>query len=405
MTTELLYYRDSYLREFRARVVGVRSAGEATAVSLDRTAFYPTSGGQPNDLGKIGALSVRDVQINESGEVAHILEAGARGSGAALSVGQEVPCVVDWQRRFDHMQQHTGQHVLSAAFVRLFRFETVSFHLGTETSTIDLAAPSVVPRHLAEAEELANQIVIENRPVRIQFRDAGTLDEALLRRAVNREGELRLIEVEDFDLCPCGGTHVARTGEIGPIFLRKVERVKGNWRVEFVCGWRAIRVAKADFGTLAEAAAMFSCALEEVPGLVRKQFEERKQMDQDRGQLWKRLVEYEAREVLATATVEAGRRIIVKVFEAADANYLRQLATRLISEESVTVLFANRVTPAAVIFAQSANLPGDMGALLRAVLEKSGGKGGGSKQFAQGSVADPAALEAVLQRASERLRD
>ncbi len=421
MSTKLLYYRDSYLREFDARIVELRPVGDATAIVLDRTAFYPTSGGQPNDLGTIGGVALRDVAMDESGEVAHIVSTEEAGSTPSLAKGAQIHCEVDWTRRSDHMQQHTGQHVLSAAFVRLFRFETVSFHLGTEACTIDLAAPSVVPRHLAEAEELSNRVVFENRPVHIRFRDAETLDEEMLRRpdvsgrrAVERKGELRLMEIEDFDLCPCGGTHVARTGEIGPIFVRKVERLKGNWRVEFVCGWRAIRLAKADFRTLSEAARMFSCSLEEVPGLVRKQFEERKQAEQDRSELLTRLVEYEARELLApyhhgtglaAATVEGGHRLVIKVFDAADANYLRQLATRLIAEESVVVLFANRTTPAAVIFAQSADLPGDMGALLRAVLEKCGGKGGGSKQFAQGSVPDPAALEGILQRARERLRD
>jgi len=429
MTTKLLYYQDSYLREFDARIMEFRPAGDATVLVLDQTAFYPTSGGQPNDLGTIGGIPLRDVQINESGEVAHIVVGEAASLSRVFSTGTAVHCIVDWARRFDHMQQHTGQHLLSAAFVRLFRFETVSFHLGTEISTIDLAAPSVVPRHLAEGEELSNRTVIENRPVHARFRDAETLDEEMLRRpdvsgrrAVERKGELRLIEIEDFDLCPCGGTHVARTGEIGPIFVRKVEKLKGNWRVEFVCGWRAIRLAKADFSTLTEAARMFSCALEEVPGLVRKQFEERKQVEQDRGQLLARLAECEARELLApyhhgaglaAATVEGGCRLVVKVFDAADANYLRQLATRLIAEESVVVLFANRApnlygsgqtTPAAVIFAQSANLPGDMGSLLRAVLEEFGGKGGGSKQFAQGSVPDPSALDGILRQALERLR-
>jgi alanyl-tRNA synthetase len=404
MSTKLLYYQDSYLREFDAQIVAVRSAGDAVAVVLDQTAFYSASGGQPNDLGTIAGVALRDVQVNESGEVAHILGAKEAGACPGLSTGAQVHCVVDWARRFDHMQQHTGQHVLSAAFVRLFRFETVGFHLGTETSTIDLAAPRVVPRHLAEAEELANRVVIENRPVTVCFRDAASLDPEVLRRAVERQGELRLVEIEDFDLCPCGGTHVARTGEIGPIFVRKVEKLKGNWRVEFVCGWRAIRLAKADFATLAEAARMFSCSLEEVPSLVRKQFEERKQVEQERTQLLARLSEYEARELVARAAAESGRRVIAKVFESAEANYLRQLATRLIGEESVVVLFANRATPPAIIFAQSASLPGDMGSLLRAVLEEFGGKGGGSKQFAQGSVPDASDADRILQRAMEKLR-
>ncbi len=416
MSTKLLYYRDSCLREFDASIVELRPAGDAAVLLLDQTAFYPTSGGQPNDLGTIGGVALRDVQINERGEVAHIVSAEAAVSPQRFAVGQQVHCVVDWTRRFDHMQQHTGQHVLSAALVRLFRFETVSFHLGTEICTIDLAAPSVVPRHLAEAEELSSRVVIENRPVHVRFhppRRAETLDEEVVRRAVERKGELRLIEIEDFDLCPCGGTHVARTGEIGPIFVRKVEKLKGNWRVEFVCGGRAIRLAKADFQTLTEAARMFSCALEEVPGLVRKQFEERKQLEQDRSQFLARLAEYEARELLAAyhhgaglaaPTAEGGRRLIVKIFDAADANYLRQLATRLIAEESVVVLFANRSVPAAVIFAQSANLPRDMGALLRTVLEEFGGKGGGSKQFAQGSLPDVALLDQVVTRALEHLR-
>jgi len=400
--TERLYYHDLFLREFDARVLSCEPAEERFVVLLDKTAFYPTSGGQPFDRGKIGEVDVVDVNERDDGAILHKTE-------RAVPVGP-VHGVVDWERRFDHMQQHTGQHLLSAAFVSLFRFPTVSFHLGRQVSTIDLEARSVVERHLEEAERLTNQVIFEDRAVGISFRGSEELERLGVRKKVEREGTLRVIEIERFDLQPCGGTHVTRTGQVGMILLRKLERVKQNWRVEFVCGFRALAAARGDFATLGEAAHLFSCGLPEVPAMVGKQIEEGKEGHRARQRLLERLAEVESRALLAAETVTVGGRtkveragrVVVRVFEDAQPGYLRLLAAKLVAEPGICALLGTRAG-GHLVFAQSAQGPGEMNALLREAVSAVGGKGGGTRDFAQGSVPDPALLDAVVARAAAQL--
>lgn len=393
--TERLYYHDSFLREFDARVLRQEPAPEGRArIWLDRTAFYPASGGQPNDQGRLNDIPVEDVVEDDGGDIVHVL---ARAPAEAAVRG-----VIDWPRRFDHMQQHTGQHVLSAAFVRLFKFQTVSFHLGRDLCTIDLGTPSLGRRQLEEAEELANQVVFENHPVRIQFTVAAD-DE--VRRKVERQRELRLIEIEDFDRCPCGGTHVARTGQIGLILVSGMGKVKGQMRIEFVCGGRALATARRDHQHLAEAARLLTTGPEELPNILRKQFEERRAAQREQKKLLERLAEHEARALFAGAEVAGSRRVIVKLFDDADLNYLRLLAARLVKEAGVQALLAGRSEPVAVVFAQTPGLTTDMNSLLRETLATLGGKGGGSRDFAQGSAPTAKGLEEALAAARSRLRD
>lgn len=395
--TERLYYRDSFLREFDARVLRVEP-GEAgrCGVVLDRTAFYPTSGGQPHDLGTLGDLAVEDVRENEAGEVVHVV--------ARAPAGATVRGVIDWPRRFDHMQQHTGQHLLSAAFVRLFNWPTASFHLGRDLCTIDLETGSFGPRQLQQAEELANQVIFEDRPVHIRFASPGELEAQGMRKAPARQGELRLIDIEDFDRCPCGGTHVARTGQIGLVLLRGTEKLRGQARVEFVCGGRALAAARADYRHLQDAARLLTTGPAELPNVLRKQFEERRAADKARAQLLERLAELEGRALLGEAETVGGRRLLVKVFEDDEADYLRLLAARLVREPNVQLLLATKSRPAAVIFAQTPGGSVDMNALLREALTGLGGKGGGSRDFAQGALPDASRLEEALADARRRLR-
>ena len=212
--TERLYYHDSSLCEFDAQVISCEQEGGRWKVVLDRTAFYPTSGGQPHDLGTLNGVPVIEVADAEENKVVHYTTAEV----PAGAVHGEI----DWARRRDHMQQHTGQHLLSAAFIELFQFPTVSFHLGKEISTIDLEATVIVPRHLEEAERRVNEIIFEDRPVVIRFGTAEELAEAGIRKKVEREGMLRAIEVEGFDRQPCGGTHLERTGQAGLLLIRKL---------------------------------------------------------------------------------------------------------------------------------------------------------------------------------------
>jgi len=290
--TERLYYADCYLREFQARVIRTSSEAGGVRVFLDRTAFYPESGGQPADQGTLAGIAVLDV-VEEGEEVAHVLTESPST--------EVVQGIIDWRRRFDHMQQHTGQHVLSAAFEKAGGYKTVSFHLGTETSTIDLDSDRVGAKQIEETEELANKIVFENRPVQISFRPSAEANQMDLRKPAFREGDIRVVEVEGFDLSACGGTHVIQTGAIGLISIRKVDTSKGLTRVAFVCGGRALRRARRDFAILTEAARQFSTGLENVPELIAKQAQELRDAERLRNKLLEDLAELEALELWRSA--------------------------------------------------------------------------------------------------------
>jgi alanyl-tRNA synthetase len=389
--TERLYYTDSFLREFDAQVVACEAIDGRFEVLLDRTAFYPTSGGQPYDTGKLGGANVSDVfEREEDHEVVHVVD-------EPLPPGP-VHGAIDWERRFDHIQQHTGQHLLSAAFLKLFSFPTVSFHLGREICTIDLDAPALVPRHLEEAERLACQAVFDDRPIAVTFRQKEELTELGVRKQVEREGTLRLIAIEGFDIQPCGGTHALRTGQVGVILVRKVERQKQVWRVEFVSGGRAIAAARGDFYTLGAAAREIGCGMSEVPAMVMKMIEERKAAHRERGQLAGRLAELEAAALLST-----GEKIIVHAFDEGDPAFLRQVAARLAASPGVRAVVASR-SAHQFVFARAKEAGGDMGRALREVLAPAGGKGGGSKEFAQGTVPEAANIDDLLAQARSFLQ-
>ncbi len=253
--TRRLYYTDSYLASFSA-VVSDRAEG-GRRVYLDQSAFYPTSGGQPHDAGVLNGIAVLDV-VDEEDRVAHLL--------AAPLTTDEVEGIVDWPRRFDNMQQHTGQHLLSAVCAELLGAETTSVHFGSETSTVDLAAGDISPGELADLQDRANAVIAENRPVTISFEDSATVEG--LRKATARSGTLRIVTIAELDRSACGGTHVRHTGEIGAVLLRRLERMKKQVRLEFVCGLRAARRARADYLALSHVAGGFSAGVDEAPALV-----------------------------------------------------------------------------------------------------------------------------------------
>ena len=391
--SERLYYNDSFLCEFEANVIACEPSGGRFYVVLDRTAFYPTSGGQPYDTGRFGEAAVVEVLDREDGTIVHVTD-------RALAPGP-VQGTIDWERRFDHMQQHTGQHLLSAAFVELFKMQTVSFHLGGESSSIDVVGATLSMAQAEEAEWRTNQIIFEDRAVDVRYGTREELAASGVRKEVAREGVLRAVSVEQFDLQPCGGTHVTRTGQVGLVLLRKIEKQKQNWRVEFVCGGRAIRAARADFAALNDAARMLSCGPQEVPSLLGKALDERKQAQRSRQQLLERLAGYEALELLRGAK-GGPTRVVMHICDDAEAAYLRVLATRLVAESSVIALLATR-TGGHVVFVQSPGLATDMNTLLREALNEAGGKGGGTHDFAQGSVPDTTRIEAILSAVAARL--
>jgi alanyl-tRNA synthetase len=383
--TERLYYHDSYLRQFGAHAV--ECAGDGRTVYLDRTAFYPSSGGQPFDLGTIDGVAVREV-VDEGDRIAHLL-------AAPLAAGP-VECSIDWNRRFDHMQQHTGQHLLSAVFEELFHLRTVSFHLGAESSTIDLEGGAVDARIAAAAEARANEIVWENRPVGVAYEDAASAQG--LRKATDREGALRIVSIDALDRSACGGTHVRATGEIGTVLLRKLEKVRQTVRVEFLCGGRAVRRARADYEALNRVAQLFSASLDEAPGMVAAQLEAAHAADKARRKLELDVAAYQGRELYRnTAPGPDGVRRLVRNATAGSLDELRALAQNF-TAQSQAIFVATLANPPSVLLATSADAGVDAGQRLKAALAEAGGRGGGTARMAQGSVPDGALLEKVVEK-------
>lgn len=380
--TERLYYTDARLTEFTARVVEV--AGDR--VYLDRTAFYPTSGGQLFDVGTLGDARVVDV-VDEKERIAHVLEKPAR-----FSPNDELKARVDWTRRFDHMQQHTGQHLLSAVFEELFGHKTVSVHFGDESSTLDLDVASLPKDRALKAERRVNEIVFENRPVTVTFEDAASA--AGLRKAADRTGEIRVVEIEGIDRSACGGTHVRGTGEIGPVVVRRIEKSKQSTRVEFLCGWRALARARADFDALSTIAGSLTASIDEVPALVSAQAAHLKEAETDAKKRGEELAKYQARERHDAAVPDStGVRRIVETAPSMDP--LRAMA-QAISAFPKTIYVGTVASPPGIVFAASADSGVNAGELLKSALSANGGRGGGSPRVAQGTVPDAAALQRVL---------
>jgi alanyl-tRNA synthetase len=385
--TERLYYTDSYLRGFRAQVAA--ASGDGLTLYLDRTAFYPSSGGQPFDTGSIAGAQVVDV-IDEGERIAHRL------ARPCAPPSGEVECAIDWARRFDHMQQHSGQHLLSAAFEELFGLKTVSFHLGAESATIDLEGGSLDARTVEQTERRANQVIYENRPVTVDFQEAA--DTSGLRKPSERQGTLRIISIEGMDRSACGGTHVRATGEIGVILIRKLEKIRQSTRVEFLCGERAVRRARADFQAITAAAQLFSAPPDDVPSLVAAQLEGAKAAEKARRKLEMELGAYQGREFYhATAPGPDGFRRMTRRAGRGTLEELRAVAQSF-TEQPKAIFVAALDDPPSVLLAASADAGIDAGKVLKAALTQAGGRGGGTPRVAQGSVPDAAALEKLIEK-------
>ena len=390
--TERLYYADPYCREFDARIGRVDHRDGRTLVALDRTAFYPTSGGQPFDTGTLGALRVVDV-FDEDEVVLHALDAGA---GPLPEPGQPVHGAIDWRRRFDHMQQHSGQHVLSAAFDRLFSSRTVSFHLGTASSTIDLDR-ELSAKDIAVAEAGANSVVWEDHPVLIRFVSAEEAAGLPLRKETAREGTLRLIEIEGFDLSACGGTHVARTGSIGAIAIGTVERFKGGQRVEFVCGGRALDRFRSMQETLGGAVRLLSVLPDEVPNAIERLQAETRSRQRSLTGLEQELARYRADALAAGAERSTAGRLVLATVDA-DANGLKSLASAIVTRPGYVVVLASSSQPALVVAARSKDLTIAAQQVIAGLTASFGGRGGGRPDLAQAGGLD-ASAESILERA------
>ncbi|HWY70128.1 MAG TPA: DHHA1 domain-containing protein [Terriglobales bacterium] len=410
--TERLYYNDSFLYDFRASVLDTRElkrdGNQSTwAVKLDRTAFYPTSGGQPFDTGRLTTESKSGVPLEvavddvfedeEEGEVWHRV-------AKVLPPGAKVRGLIDAERRRDHMQQHTGQHLLSAAFVQLLNAKTVSFHLGEEISTIDIDLPTASRDDLVRVERLSNEVIAQDRAIAVRYATREEAAQMGVRKLPEREGEIRLIDIKDFDLNACGGTHAQSTGQIGGLLIRRTEKVKQGLRIEFVCGLRATKVARRDFEILSEASALYPCAPGDLPANIGKQREEARVVQKREGKLLEELAELKAAQLIHETANKPAPRVIVQVFEDRDANFAKLLAQKLTkSTAGMIALLASAQTPPALVFARSSDLTPDMGSLLRELVTAAGGRGGGGKDFAQGGVPDKEKLRSVLEDATRRV--
>ena len=399
--TERLYYRDSHLTEFEARVLSVTETVSGwCAVTLDRTAFYPTGGGQPSDTGLLDSAPVVECIEQDDGGVLHVIQ------GRAPQVGSTVKGRVDWERRLDHIQQHTGQHILSQAFVALYGAETRSFRMMDEASEIDLALKEPTDDHVERAIELANSIIWEDRPVEVRLVTAEEAASLPLRKDSAREGELRIIEIENFDLSPCGGTHAQRTGEVGLIAARSWERAKGLVRIEFVAGRRALADYARANRTARRVAALFSGARDEAPAAVARLLEEHKQLARRIRTLEEAATRLEGEELVRDAVPRPsdGIRLIARTFEGRDAEALKHLALALIAHPRTIALLGSRDGETArLVFARSTDASGDMNALMRQACTLLDGRGGGRPDMAQGGGRDIQKLDDAIEAALRAL--
>lgn len=377
--TERLYYTDPDCLEFEAAIADVEEVGGRTIVRLDRTAFYPTSGGQPFDTGRLDEARVVDV-IDEDGTIAHVVQPPA----GTLRQGERVTGRIDAERRRDHMQQHTGQHILSAAFVRLHDVPTVSFHLGGISSTIDLAG-EVTRDAIDAAETVANRVIWENRPVTTRFVSGEEATSLPLRKPSQRAGTLRLIDIAEWDLSACGGTHVARTAEVGVIAIRAWERYKGGTRVTFVCGQRALRSHRELRDIISHAARALSVAPAEMADAVEKLIADARASRKTTRMLSEELITCRVAVLASRAEHVAGVDLVVAALEDADAVALRHAATSLVDACGRVVVLLTTSQPASLVVARSADVTAvDASALVRYLAGHFGGNGGGKPELAQG---------------------
>jgi alanyl-tRNA synthetase len=379
VSTDRLYYRDCYLSSFQAKVVD--SVDNGRRVYLERTAFYPSSGGQPHDTGRLGTQSVVDV-VDEGDRIAHLL--------AEPLTEDSTQAEIDWHRRYDHMQQHTGQHLLSAVFMDLFAAQTLSFHMGPEVSSIELSMRDLTDAQIDKVEHRANELIWQSRPVNIVFEEAESVKD--LRKAVARSGTLRIVEISDLDRSACGGTHVRSTAELGPIQLMRRERVRGNVRLEFVCGGRALRRTAQQRRVLAEISRVASTAVDNLPQHVAGLINRLTEIEKSQQRLVSELARREGEQAYQnTAPSTDGIRRWVFHVDAIDESSRGKAQAFAKLPKALALSIAAEQT--GVLIACSADCNINAGKVMKQVLTTTGGRGGGSATLAQGVLSDPVAIK------------
>lgn len=394
------YYTDSYTTEFSALVIEAQQEENINFIILDHTYFYPTSGGQPFDTGTINGIPVTEVMVRkEDGAILHTLE--------RVPQTKDVTAVVNWERRFDHMQQHTGQHILSQAFIQLHGAQTIGFHLSDDTATIDLDKDKIDESLIDAVEDLANQIIWQNRPVVVRWATRLEAQALPLRKIPESNDEkLRLIDIADFDLTACGGTHVARTGEIGFIKVIKQESRNKKARIHFCCGQRALihyRFLNQIVHRLTTE--LTTGAVDLATSIIRLQDSE-KESRRTLKRLRNQLNNIEAQQLLRDGRTIGDNTLIVQVFVDEPISKMRGLASRLVEEDGVIALLGSIGDRAHLVFGRSVDAPGIMNELLQSTLQRLGtGSGGGNEKFAQGSgsVTDVQAVQQAIENAERQL--
>lgn len=399
---ERLYYADSYLWTFEADVIERLTIDNQPAVVLNRSAFYPEGGGQPSDRGILNQTRVIDVIERESdGVVLHLL--------AEPLTSDRVVGTIERARRFDLMQQHTGQHILSEAFIQTANAMTVSFHLNPDPDdgalTIDLNTTKLSVAQIDQAEDKANEIVWENRPVIARFVTTDELAALPLRKPPKVETSIRVVEIQGFDWSACGGTHVARTGEVGLIKIVKVERRGSESRIEFRCGGRALSDYRRKHAVISKAAGDLTIGFWELDQAIGRMQADAKALRKQLNDAEVKLQQYEAQDLIAAARVHADYRLIVQTWQNRDAVYLKRMAQLLTAQPKTVALLGANGLSSALVFARSKDLSLDLAAKLKAAAAQLGAKGGGSPDFAQagGPVVSEAQLQTALDQMVEQL--
>lgn len=376
MTTERLYYNDAYTLHFEANVLEVTEHAQHPALVLDRTYFYPEGGGQPSDRGTLNGVRVIDVQTRPSDRaVLHVLESPLTAT--------RVTGVIDGERRRDLRLHHSGQHVLSQALERAAQARTVSVHMSETSMTIDVDRVNIAPETWSAVEALANQIVLENRPVRAWFPTPEELAALNLRKLPDVDGKVRIVDIGGFDITACGGTHVKCTGEIGIIKVIKAERRGETTRLEFKCGERALHDFQAKNEAINRLTAMLTVGYWELPETVARLQEQNRALQSELRAAREQLAVYEARSLLASASAQGAYRLVARAF-ARSADEVRLLAQALVAESGVIALLGATGEKAQLIFARSADVSLDVVPLLKKALDQLGGRGGGRPNMAQG---------------------
>jgi alanyl-tRNA synthetase len=393
--TDRLYFADSYLASFTARVTARTHREGQPAVALDRSAFYPEGGGQPADRGTLNGVPVLDVQSDDDGTVWHTL--------ASPLDADQVEATVDWTRRFDHMQQHHGQHLLSAAFEELFDLKTVAFHLGADYATIDLGGDASEDQLLA-AEDRTNQVIREDHPVQARFVTPEELAVLPLRKPPAVAGAIRVVSVQGFDHSACGGTHPRSTGVVGLLHIRRREKRGSETRIEFICGSRALRDLRKKGALLGRIAGSLTVGLDEVEDAVRRV---REQEDSSRKRLatvMATLLTYEAHDLLARAERVGATPVVHLIRDDLSLDEARTLA-RVVTGSGGLIVLGISGDKAQMLVGRPADHALDCGKLVREVLAAFGGRGGGQPAMAQGGIPDPNRLADAVAAAVSTIKE